>query len=246
MQRLTTSDFFSGMYAYYVCAQAQHALGWLHAAARTCEHAINQLHEMHPGATVPALGIARVGLAEAVLEQGKLDAALEHAAAGSELCQQLGYVRWRVTGLAVLARVLRFRRADAQAQSKLDQAFALFHEADAWTDLMNPLEVEQARLQLSLGDTAGLERWLDRRDIRDDAQPDFMRKREYLLLAHSLIARGEPGRALALLHRMGAVAESQQRGGSVRENRVLEAAALDRLGDQGARAGGTPRRACYG
>lgn len=137
-----------------------------------------------------------------------------------------------MTGLAVLARVLRVRCEDAQAQSSLDQGFALFDEADAWTDLMNPLAVEQARLQLSLGDTARLERWLDRRNMRDDAHPDFMREREYLLLTHSLIADGEPRRALALLQRMREVAESQDRGGSVREIRVMEAAALDTLGEQ--------------
>ncbi|HEY1298602.1 MAG TPA: hypothetical protein VGJ60_36440 [Chloroflexota bacterium] len=65
VERLTRGDHYSGMYAYYVRAQAQRALGWLHAAVRTCEHAISQLHHMYPGARVPALGIARVGLAEA-------------------------------------------------------------------------------------------------------------------------------------------------------------------------------------
>jgi LuxR family maltose regulon positive regulatory protein len=232
VERLTRGDFYSGFYAYYVRAQAQRALGWLNAAARTCEHAISQYHQMYPGATVPALGIAEVGIAEAALEQWKLDAALEHAAAGSERCLQLGYARWQVTGLAVLARVLHARGAAAEAQSTLEHAFALFKEPDAWTDFLNPLAVEQARLQLSLGDTVAVEQFLDRRGIRDDAGPNFMREREYLLLARSLIARGEPGRALALLQRMREVATSQERAGSVREIRALESIAFDMMGAQ--------------
>jgi LuxR family maltose regulon positive regulatory protein len=232
VERLNRGDLYSGFYAYYVRAQAQRALGRLHAAAATCEHAISHYREMYPGATVPAIGIAEVGIAEALLEQGKLDAALDHAAAGSDLCQQLGYVRWQVTGLTVMARVLHARGADAEAQSRLDQAFALVNEPDAWTDLMNPLAVEQARLRLSLGDTPAVEQWLERRGIHDGAQPDFMREREYLLLGRGLIARGEPRRALALLQRMGEIASSQQRGGSVREIHVLEAVAFEGIGDQ--------------
>jgi LuxR family maltose regulon positive regulatory protein len=53
-----------------------------------------------------------------------------------------------------------------------------------------------------------------------------------LLLARSLIAGGEASRALALLRRMREVANFQERGGSVREMLVLEAVALDTLGDQ--------------
>jgi LuxR family transcriptional regulator, maltose regulon positive regulatory protein len=232
VERLTNGDLYSGIYACYVRAQAQRALGGLHAAARTCEDALSECHRLHPGVALPPLGIARVGLAEVVLEQGRLDTAQEHAAAGAELCLQLGHVRWQVTGLAVLARVLEVRGAYDEARSRLNQAFALLKDPDAWTDLQTPLAVEQARLQLSLGDMAGLERWLDRREIREDAEPNFKQEREYLLLARSLMARGDPGRALALLQRMREVAESQARGGSVREIRVLEAAAFDALGEQ--------------
>jgi LuxR family maltose regulon positive regulatory protein len=59
-----------------------------------------------------------------------------------------------------------------------------------------------------------------------------MREREYLLLARSLVGRGQPRRALALLRRMREVANFQERGGSVREMLVLEAVAFDTLGDQ--------------
>jgi LuxR family maltose regulon positive regulatory protein len=187
---------------------------------------------MHPGVALPPLGIAEVGLAEVLLEQGKLDIAMEHAAAGSELCLQLGHVRWQVTGLAVLARVLQVRGAYDEARTRLNQAFALLRDPDAWTDLQTPLAVEQARLQLSLGDVAGLERWLERRGIREDAQPTFKQEREYLLLARSRIGGGEAGRALAPLQRMREIAEFQERTGSVREIRVVEAAAFDALGEQ--------------
>jgi hypothetical protein len=59
-----------------------------------------------------------------------------------------------------------------------------------------------------------------------------MHEREYLLLAHSLIAAGEPGRALGARQRMRDLAESQDRAGSVREIRMREAAASAGLGGQ--------------
>jgi LuxR family maltose regulon positive regulatory protein len=231
VERLSRGDLYSGIYACYVRAQAQRARGWLHAATRTCEHVIAQVQEMYPGGPAPAVGIARVGLAEVLLEQGRSDTALEHAAAASADCQQLMYARWQVTGLAVLARVLRVRGEHAEARRRLDQARALLSDPEAWTDLANPLAVEQARLAMDLGDMAGLERWLERRHIREDAEPSFKEEREYSLLARSLIARGEPSRALALLQRMRDVAMSQERGGSVREIRTLEAVAFDMLGE---------------
>jgi hypothetical protein len=40
-------------------------------------------------------------------------------------------------------------------------------------------------------DTPAVEQWLDRRAIRDDAQPDFMPERQHLLPARSLLGRGE-------------------------------------------------------
>lgn len=95
----------------------------------------NDIHVRPARAPSHAFSLSKA-LADAVLEQGKLDTTLEHATAGSELCQQFDYVRWRVTGSAVVARVHRVRRVEAHAQSILDQAFALFNEADAWTDLM--------------------------------------------------------------------------------------------------------------
>jgi LuxR family maltose regulon positive regulatory protein len=231
VERLSAGDLYSTVYAAYVRSQAQRALGSLNAAAQTCKHVIDQVQGMYPGAAVPFLGIARVGLAEVLLEQGRPDTALEHAADASDVCRQLMYARWQVTGLAVLARVLRMRGEHAEARNRLDEAVALLDDPEPWTDLANPLAVEQAWLAMDLGDMDNLERWLDRRGICEDAEPNFMQEREYLLLARSLIARGEPSRALVLLQRMRDVANSQERIGSVREIRVLEAVAFDASGE---------------
>jgi LuxR family maltose regulon positive regulatory protein len=59
-----------------------------------------------------------------------------------------------------------------------------------------------------------------------------MREREYVLLARVLLARAEAVRALSLLQQMREIAVRQERRGSVREIRTLEAVALDMLGEQ--------------
>ncbi len=108
-ERWAAGDFYAAMYAAYALSQAQRALGRLVAARRTCDEAIETFGRVQPGTAFPTLGIAQVGLAEVLLKQGDLDAALQLAVSGSELCEQLGYARWRVAGLTTSP--VSFRRA---------------------------------------------------------------------------------------------------------------------------------------
>ena len=80
---------------------------------------------------------------EVLLEQGDLDAALQLAVSGSELCEQLGYARWRVAGLTTLARVLQARGDLAGALAAFEEAGPSLTDAEAVTDVMNPIVTER-------------------------------------------------------------------------------------------------------
>ncbi len=231
-ERWAALDFYAAMYAAYALSQAQRALGRLDNARRTCEEAIEAFGRVQPGTAFPTLGIAQVGLAEALLAQGDRDAALQLAVSGSELCEQLGYARWRVAGLTTLARVL-------QARGDLGGALATFNEAgpslagaEAVTDLLNPIATERARMDLARGDVRAVQRWVESRGLDEQAEPSFVHEQEQLILVRLLLAQAAPERALALVRRLSALAELQQRHGSALEMQVLEAVALDAAGDR--------------
>ena len=232
--RWAAGDFYAAMYAAYAGSQAQRALGRLHAARTTCEEAIEAFARVQPGAAFPTLGIAQIGLAQVLLEQGELNAALELALSGSELCEQLGYARWRVAGLTTVARVRQAGGDLAGALAAFEEAGPSLTDSEAVTDLMNPILTERARTDLARGEIHAVERWVKRRGLDECAEPTFAREQEQLILVRLLLAQGAPERALSLVRRVRALAEKQARPGSVLQMQVLEAVALDAAGDQSA------------
>jgi LuxR family maltose regulon positive regulatory protein len=236
-ERWAAGDLYAAMYATYAHSQAQRALGRFNAARRTCEDAVERFARVQPGTALPTLGIAQVGLAEVLLEQDNLDAAFEMAASGSELCEQLGYARWRITGLTTLARVLHARGEPDLALATFDEADPSLTDAEAVTDLLNPVMAEQGRIELAQNHLSAVEEWIRNRGLDERAEPLFVREPEYLVLARWLLAQDAPQRALALVRRWLRLAQQQQRLGSVLEMQVLEAAALEATGDlSGARS----------
>jgi LuxR family maltose regulon positive regulatory protein len=236
-ERWTADDVYGSLYAVYVRSQAQRARGHLNAARRMCEDAIRQVEATHPDETPPALALVRIGLAQVLLEQGDLDAALEQGKYALELTPLLGYAQWHVAAATTLARVLDARGDTAAAAELFAQLEPTQVEAAAVHDLLNPVGAERARHLLASGDAGEVERWLESLALDEHAEPAFTHEPEYLMLARWFQARGEAERALALLRRWRRLAERQGRTGSVIEIRVLEAAALASLGDErGARS----------
>ena len=81
-ERWAAGDFYAAMYAAYALSQASGPSG-AGRRRRTCDEAIETFGRVQPGTAFPTLGIAQVGLAEVLLKQGDLDAALQLAVSGS-------------------------------------------------------------------------------------------------------------------------------------------------------------------
>ena len=231
-ERWAAGDFYGAMYAAYARSQAQRALGRLNAARRTCEEAIETFGRVQPGTAFPTLGIVQVGLAEVLLEQGDL----RHGA-------PTGGVRVRVVRAARLCALARCRADDprpcpsgggdlAGALAAFDEAGPSLTDAEAVTDLMNPIVTERARMDLARGEIGQLNDGSRVADWTNPAEPTFAREQEHLVLVRLLLAQGAPERALALVRRLRHLAEQQQRCGSMLEMQVLEAVALDATGDR--------------
>lgn len=97
--------------------------------------------------------------------------------------------------------------------------------------LWYPAPAERVRLLLVHGRVDDAARWIRERGLSEDDEMSYPHERDYLVLARVLLARSDPGRALGLLDRLDALAESQGRISSMIEIRALRALALQAAGD---------------
>ena len=177
-------------------------------------------------AALPASGVAQLGLAEVLRERNELDAALDHAGKGVELCRQLGYAQWQVTSLAALAWIRQARGDQAGALEAVQVAERVLPSHEVVTDRIFPATVQRARLLLAQGQFAAAARWVSERGLAAGDEPDYAHERESLVLARLLIAGQTSDQALPLLERLHHLAAVQGRVGSRIEVRVLQALAL--------------------
>jgi LuxR family maltose regulon positive regulatory protein len=221
-----------GFLAVVVCrdlGQVQHTQGRLDAALHTYQQGLETASGV--GRQPPHVGMAHVGLAVVLYERDELDAALEHATRGIALCQQLAFTQSLANGFGMLARIRQAQGDPAGALEAIGQAERVGVSPQV-VALLNPVPVWRARLLLARGQIAEATRWVGERGLAVTDEPSYPREGEYLVLARTLLAAGEPGRAHALLARLHAQAAAQQRIGSVIEVRALQALAYAAGGDK--------------
>ena len=217
--------------AAWVCHHlglVQRAQGRLDAAAATYQQALEITTP--PGQpALPAAGIAYVGLAEVAYQRDELNAALRDVTEGVAACRQFPYAQPLATGLATLAWI-RQASGDPGALDAIDQAGQV--APGPAVGLINPVPAQRARLLLAQGDLAAAARWIQEHGLGPDDEPAYPREPEYLMLARVLLAQDRPGPALALLDRMLAAADAQNRAGSIIEIQALRALALAAAGQE--------------
>ena len=212
----------------YELAQVQRAQGRLDAAMRTCQQALE--FTAPPGRPpLPAAGPSYVGLGEVAYQRNEIDDALRHVTEGIRLCRQFIYTTPLATGLATLAWLRQASGDPAGARDAIGEAV---QAAPGPSGLLNTVPAQRARLLLAQGDLTGAARWTTEVRLSADDEPDYPREPGHLVLARVLLARGEAGRALALLDRLHAAAAAQDRVGSLIAIGALRALALAASGDE--------------
>jgi LuxR family transcriptional regulator, maltose regulon positive regulatory protein len=208
--------------------QVQRALGRLDAAVQTCQQALEITAP--PGRPAPpTAGAAYVELAEVAYQRNELGNALRHVTEGIALCRQLIYAPPLAAGLVTLAWI---RQATGDPAGALEAIGEAERASPGPPGLLNPVPAQRARLLLAQGDLTGAARWTQECGLEPDGDPVYPREPGYLVLARVLLARGEAGRALALLDRLHAAAAAQDRAGSLIEIGALRALALAASGDE--------------
>ena len=211
----------------YELVLIQLAQGRLDAAALTCEQALDSL--VTSGRPPPAAGPSYAGLAEIAYQRDELDLALRHATEGIALCRQFVYTPPLASGLATLAMI---RQATGDPAGALEAITEAGQAAPGPAGLLNPVPARRARLLLAQGDLPAAARFARENGLGPDDEPDYARESGHLVLARILLAQDRPGQALALLDRLHAAAEAQDRTGSLIETGALRALALAAAGDE--------------
>lgn len=212
----------------------QQARGDLDAALQTYRNILENDAAL-VGPDAPAAGAAHVGIAEVAYQRNDLDTARVHARLGISMGTEFIYTQQLAAGWAILARIAAAQGSSDEARDAMATALGLAPVSDV-VDLLNPVPAQMAQLAVATGDLEAAARWARTRGLEPSADAVAMHQYQPATLARSrlLIARGEPGPALAGLDRLRDLAASQGRLGSLLEIELLRALALDATGDDAA------------
>ncbi len=222
-------------------ADIEAARGRLRAALRTYERGLDLGDD--PGAA-PVRGVAdmHVGLGEVLLERNDVAGASQHLLRSGELGEQLGLpqnpYRWRVA-----------RARLRQAEGDLEGAVKLLDEAERryasdFFPNVRPIAAVKARVWVAQGRVGEALAWARGAGLSTDDEPTYLREYEHITLTRALLATARTSEdrralddALRLLERLLEAAARGGRERSVIELRVVQALALEALGQRdGARA----------
>src|ERR1700733_6296850 len=108
-------------WAYQDLGQVQRPKGRLDAAAGTYRQALEDAAATSR-TTLPAAGIAYVGLAGVSYQRTELDTPLRHVSEGIGACRQMNFTQPLATGLATLAWIRQARGDAAGARETMEEA----------------------------------------------------------------------------------------------------------------------------
>jgi LuxR family transcriptional regulator, maltose regulon positive regulatory protein len=214
-------------WGWYELVLLRRAQGRLDAALLTCEQALDSL--VTSGRPLPAAGPSYAALAEIAYQRDDLELALQHASEGIALCRQFVYTPPLANGLATLAMI---RQATGDSAGALEAITEAGQASTGPAGLLNPVPATRARLLLAQGDLAAAARFAQDNGLGPDDEPDYARESGHLVLARILLAQDRAGQALALLDRLHAAAEAQNRGDGLIEAGALRALARAAADDE--------------
>jgi LuxR family maltose regulon positive regulatory protein len=191
-------------------------------ARRLYERALTAA-ERHPGPVLSTAGDLHVGLADALREQGNLDAAAEHLEIARELGDRASLLenrhRWYTTQAALL-----------RAQGDLDGAIAMLDQAEplflpGYFPDVRPIAASRARVRILQGRLDDARAWARERGVTPTDPLTYLAEYDQLTLARLLIVEGDARQALDLLDRALDVAQAAGRDGTLIEARLIRALA---------------------
>ncbi len=218
-----------------VLADIRLALGRLYEAIRTIEQLLQFVMDQVEPIPLDTAELHR-GLSELYIEQGNLEAAVQHLQRSKELGEEAELPVWRYRWCIAQARLNKTQADLNGALASLDEAERLYMRSPL-PDFC-PISAMKARIWVAQGRLTKALEWVREQGLSPDDDLCYLREFEHITLARILIAQYQSDRmdgsihaATRLLDHLLQAAEEGSRMGSVIEILVLQALAHQAQGN---------------
>jgi LuxR family transcriptional regulator, maltose regulon positive regulatory protein len=217
-------DLYLAFTAWWRQMEACWAQGQLHAAANCLDH-LERLAERDEGNWLALPANAAIGRAMLAYERNKLAEARHLLATALPQVWPGGQPRVALQAYLTLARLDQAEGQRSQMEAHLAQADELVRRFNLTAEQMMVTAVT-ARLLLATGELLEARWQLENQAIGPQSSPGFHHEAALLSLVRLCLAQRQPDEALAILTRLQATAEQDERHGSLLEIALLQALAL--------------------
>jgi len=176
--------------AFCDMAALQLVQGRLHDAAATCRNALQlaDAYAYREGRQLPVAGFAHARMSAVLCEWNQLDAALDHARQGVELCEQWEWADGLVFGYLYLADAWQAAGDPARGLRATDKALHIADRVSPW--LASYVAANRARLWLASGDLPAASRWARESGLTPQDEISYQWVDWYETLTRVLLAEG--------------------------------------------------------
>lgn len=213
--------------------------GKLVQAVEVCQEMLDASAEFGASEQLRVLcsDMARANLSHVLYERNELADAETYVRQGIEQAKRGGFIQSLVIGNILLARILQ-ARGDADGANKMLRAAINSTQMDLQQMYQTELTACQVQLWLAQEQLDTASQWAHASDLSAEIETKLQNEYEHISLARVLVAQGRASsdgailtRAIGLIDRLALSAESAGRVGHLIDLLVLQALALDALGD---------------
>jgi len=206
--------------------------GLLHKSFDTYQLAAQSIPEAS-GQHLGAKALVEIGIADVLCEWNDLDAALVHLERGLDLLRWWGKADDLILACITLARIHLAHANRSDALEAVEKAIGAFQKRGVFSEARRAIEIAQVKLWLAQGDTQATNRWAISLEGRcaSDNQFGFENELTAITRARVLMAQNKFDEAVGLLSHLEETARSAERMGRVIEILLLEALALQAMGN---------------
>jgi LuxR family maltose regulon positive regulatory protein len=185
------------------------------------------------GQHLGARALVEVGMADVLCERNDLDASLVRMKQGLALLPFWDKADDWALAYVTLARIHLAQASASDATKAVEKAIQFTQTRGVFSEARNAVEIAQVKLWLAQGDLRAASRWAASREERlgSDDRFGFESELAHITQARVWIAQNKPNEAVGLLSHLEETARSAGRMGRVIEIMILEALAMQEIGD---------------
>jgi LuxR family maltose regulon positive regulatory protein len=229
---ITTGAIINTVAASCVLARLYAIQGLLNKSYDTYQIAAQSIPEAS-GQHLGARALVEVGIADVLCEWNDLDAALVHMKQGLALMPWWGKADDFALAYITLARIHLAQANRSDAIEAVEKAIQLIQTRGVFSEARHAVEIAQVKLWLAQGDLQAASRWAASQEERlsSDDLFGFENELTHIIRVRVLIAQNKPNKAIGLLSHLEETARSAGRMGRVIEILLLQALAMQEIGD---------------